>query len=320
MGRPVELVIRDDRADAGRAAEVYRRLVADDGVHLLLGNYSSGLARETIPVVEEARTPCVFPMAWQPGLWRSPHQWAVPTLPLATEVTRPLVEYLRQQGVRRVAVVHASNNYAADLAKGLRQWLDEYGLTTTTTQTYGDGQNLDQAVGNGVRSKPDALAGGNVGDAVPELARAARQAAPKLAHHAWFELDEPVILLDREVVEGMAGFGLWLPTMPYAGNRDFVRRFSQRWESEYPETPIAMLLDHHAAAGYAAGQVLGAAVVQAGAPERGAVRDALFGLDTATVFGRYKLDARGIQVGKTVPVVGYRHGLRDVLWPHELAG
>lgn len=320
LGREARLVVHDDAAEGERAAEIYRRLV-DDGATLLLGNYSSGVARDTIPVVEAARTPCVFPMAWQPRLWLSAHRWAVPTLPLATEVTRPLVEYLQREGVRRAAVVTADNAYAGDLAKGLVQWLREFGVTVTAHQTYsfGDQAGLRSAMVKALGTAPEALAGGNVGDQVPQLAEVARGAGPELDHYAWFELDEPVILPERERVEGMIGFGLWTPNMPYSDNREFVRRFTDRWEREYPEEPIGLLLDHHAAAGYAAAQVLERAVTEADSLEPARVRDALFALDTETVFGRYRLDARGVQVGKIVPVIGYRHGLREVLWPPRLA-
>ncbi|NIR30815.1 MAG: ABC transporter substrate-binding protein [Gammaproteobacteria bacterium] len=320
LGRPVQVVVHDDAAEAQQAAEVYRRLL-EEGVQLLLGNYSSGVAGDTIPVVEAAGVPCVFPMAWQPGLWLREHQWAVPTLPLATEVTRTLLEYLERQGVRRVAVVNADNAYAQDLAKGLVQRVRELGLTLTAHQTYsfGDRVGLEAALTKALGTGPDALAGGNVGDQVPELAKAARAAGPEAGHYAWFELDEPVILEARDAVEGMIGFGLWIPGMPYPGNREFVRRFTNRWEREYPEEPIGLLLDHHAAAGYGAAQVLEAAVTEASTLEPAAVRDALFSFETTTVFGRYRLDARGVQVGKTVPVVGYRHGLREVLWPQPLA-
>jgi len=265
--------------------------------------------------------PCVFPMAWQPALWLAPHRWAVPTLPLASEVTQPLVAYLADQGVRRVAVVHADNAYASDLAAGLVRWLDEFGLERTAVQTYAfdDQGGMEAAIRDALASGPDALAGGNVGDQVPALARAATALEPELAEYAWFELDEPAILPEREVVEGMIGFGLWLPSMPYAGNRDFVARFTQRWQSEYPEIPIALLLDHHAAAGYAAAQVLEAAVASAGSLDRAKVREALFAMSTETVFGPYRLDERGVQVAKTVPVVTYRNGLREVVWPSELA-
>jgi hypothetical protein len=61
------------------------------------------------------------------------------------------------------------------------------------------------------------------------------------------------------------------------------------------------------------------AVEQADTLEPSAVRDALFSLDTTTVFGDYRLDERGVQVGKTVPVIGYRRGLRETLWPQDIA-
>jgi hypothetical protein len=53
--------------------------------------------------------------------------------------------------------------------------------------------------------------------------------------------------------------------------------------------------------------------------EPGPLRDALFELETTTMFGPFRLDDRGVQVGKTVPVVGYRQGLRETVWPAEVA-
>lgn len=321
LGRKVELVLYDDGGKPEGGARAYRRLIEADGVELLLGNYSSGVASATIPVVEEAKLPCVFPMAWQPKLWLAEHRWTVPTLPLASEVTRPLVAYLSEQDAKRVAVVSADNGYARDLSDGLLAWLREFGISVTTHQVYGsaDGPSLEEAVAGALATEPDVLAGGNVGDQIPELVGAVHAAEAEAGGYAWFEMDEPVLLEHRDALEGMVGFGLWLPHMPYPGNRAFVEAFTDRWEREYPDEPIGLLLDHHAAAGYGAARLLEAAVKAAGSFEPKSVRDALFGLETTTPFGGYRLDERGVQVGKTVPVVGYRHGLREVVWPPELA-
>ncbi len=93
----------------------------------------------------------------------------------------------------------------------------------------------------------------------------------------------------------------------------------ERWQGEYPDIPVGLLLDHHAAAGYAAGQVLEAAVTEARSLAPEAVRNALFSLVATTVFGRYRWDEQGVRVGRRVPFIGYWNGLREVIWPLELA-
>ncbi len=77
----------------------------------------------------------------------------------------------------------------------------------------------------------------------------------------------------------------------------------ERWHGEYPDIPVGLLLDHHAAAGYAAVQVLEAAVTEAKSLAPEAVRNALFSLVATTVFGRYRWDDQGVRVGKRVPLL-----------------
>lgn len=320
LGRPVRLTVYDDRNDPDLAARLFRKLVLEDGVDLLLGNYGSGLARATIPVVEAAGVPCVFPMAWQDALWDAPHRYAAPLLPVASTVCRPLARFLRRQGVERAAAIWADNDYARDLGASLVRWLDAEGITIAYRAEYGQARPLEAVLAEAASGTPDVLAGGNIGDTIPSITDALANEGLSFPAYAFFELDEPVLLAHRDALEGASGFGLWLPSMPFPDNRRFVRDFAWRWEPEYPDRAVGLLLDHHSAAGYAAGQITERAVAQAGSLDRDAVRDALFALDTATVFGPYRLGPGGKQVGKQVPVVGYRDGLRVPLWLPSVDG
>ena len=319
LGRRVDLTVLDDANDPDRAVAAYRRLIDEEGVDLLLGNYGSGLARVTIPVVEDAGMPCVFPMAWQPALWTQGHRWAAPLLPLATEVAHPLLDYHVEHGVRRVALIWAGNDYARDLAESVRQGAATRELELVFEGEYGDDAELLAVLEGAHSARPDLLAGGNLGERIPHVVASLGELELNFPAYAWFELDEPVLLEHRDELEGMTGFGLWLPSMPFEDNARFVHDFAHRWEPEYPKEAIGLLIDHHSSAGYAAAQLTQSAVEAAGTVESSAVRDALFGLDTETIFGPFRLDERGIQVGKNVPVVGYRQGLRETLWPPEIA-
>ena len=52
-------------------------------------------------------------------------------------------------------------------------------------------------------------------------------------------------------------------------------------------------------------------------PDR--VRDVLLALDTVTVFGHYKVDADGFQVGHKMVTAQWQDGAKVIVWPEELA-
>ena len=75
-----------------------------------------------------------------------------------------------------------------------------------------------------------------------------------------------------------------------------------------------------AAAGYAAGQVLAAAVAAAGTAEPEKLRAALAALRADTVLGSYRVDpATGTQLGMQPVVVQIERGRPEPVWPEALA-
>lgn len=108
------------------------------------------------------------------------------------------------------------------------------------------------------------------------------------------------------LAEGMTGNTAWKPLLRTPGNLEFVTAYRRRWGT---------IPDTHGAQGYAAGQIIGEAVRQAGSLARAAVRDALFRLDTRTVFGRFRVNAHGLQIGKVNAIVQWQRGHRQVVWP-----
>jgi ABC-type branched-subunit amino acid transport system substrate-binding protein len=151
------------------------------------------------------------------------------------------------------------------------------------------------------------------------ILKMARDVGLKPKYFAWAEIDELGWTdVPRQLVERMVGSVMWLPQMPFPGNRQFVRRFKKRFvESSSPDR-VTQLLDHHPPAGFAAGQLMQMAVQKAGSFNRTAIRDALFEMKAETVFGRYQVDARGAQVGKINAVAQWQGGRREFVWPDRL--
>ena len=54
-----DIIYYDDESDSSRAAQLAERLIKQDGVHNMLGPYSSGLTKAMAPVTEENKIPMV---------------------------------------------------------------------------------------------------------------------------------------------------------------------------------------------------------------------------------------------------------------------
>jgi branched-chain amino acid transport system substrate-binding protein len=92
-----------------------------------------------------------------------------------------------------------------------------------------------------------------------------------------------------------------------------MKEFIAEYEKRYGEKP-----NYHAGATYGALQVTEAAVKKAGSFDSQKVRDALASIDVMTVFGRYKVNAKGMNQGEGL-TFQILDGKRRVVYPGELA-
>lgn len=96
---------------------------------------------------------------------------------------------------------------------------------------------------------------------------------------------------------------------PARGRQD---PFTADYHKEYGEVP-----SYFAATAYAAGQILQAAVTQAGTLDRTAVRRALATMDATSIIGRYGVDRTGLQIRNISMIIQIQQGERKVVWPPE---
>ena len=94
----------------------------------------------------------------------------------------------------------------------------------------------------------------------------------------------------------------------YPGAREFV-------ESSKKEFPGAS----PSAAGYGACQILVEAIKRAGSLDREKLRDAILKIDHNTVFGGFRVDRDGVQIGRKMLLFQWQDGKRVIVWPEELA-
>jgi branched-chain amino acid transport system substrate-binding protein len=113
-----------------------------------------------------------------------------------------------------------------------------------------------------------------------------------------------------ELVELRAG-GLIPIARQYPGAREFVESYKKEFSGAD--------LSFFSAAGYSGCQILVEAVRRAGSLDSGKLRDAILKMHHNTVFGEFRVDRDGFQIGHKMLIFQWQDGKKVIVWPEELA-
>jgi branched-chain amino acid transport system substrate-binding protein len=115
---------------------------------------------------------------------------------------------------------------------------------------------------------------------------------------------------EPELVTLRAG-GLVPIARQYPGAREFV----ESYRKEFPGADLS----YQTAQGYGACQILLEGIRRAGSLAGEKVRDAILKMDLQTVFGAFKVDQDGVQIGHQMLLFQWQDGKKVIVWPEELA-
>ena len=325
-GRTHELELRclDDRSDARRCAEIYHALCGAERVHLLLGPYSSRLARVAAPIAEAAGMMMLNHGGADDGLYTQGMRMLVGVLTPASDYFVPFARLLAELKFwrKRLAIVTAATPFASDVGAGLERACHErparwHGVRVRVK--YRGDFARDEALARLLpalgRNRINALAAaGNFAQDVA-LVRAVVAANPNLpvlacvaagVHGFGAELGE--------AAEGIVGPSQWeahARIVPELGPPpdDFARRMCK---SGFPDC------DYTAAQAYAAGLVGAAAVRKCDSLDQHRLREAIGEMRTSTLFGDFAIDrVTGRQIAHQMLLVQWHMGRKEIIQPQS---
>jgi branched-chain amino acid transport system substrate-binding protein len=313
LGRKVRLVYYDDESKPDTAARLYEKLITDDKVDLLFGPYSSGVTMAASTVAEKHGFPMVSTGASASKIWSRGYKNIFGLYTPANTYMDQILEFAKSKGLKRVALINADTAFPRAVAAGVRVTAKRLGMEVVFDEEYGKASTDFAAMILRMKTKkPDMVIGGSY---LPDSTAFMRQAKENRLYAKIFAFAVGPGLPDFGTnlgpdAEGVMGNTQWEATLNIPGAKDF----GERYKKKYGHEP-----GYHAAGGYGAGQVLQAAVATAGSLDRDKVRQALSDLDTTTIFGRYKVDATGLQVGKPGYSIQWIGGERHVVLPADVA-
>ena len=173
LGRPLELVVEDDRSEPAAAVRIYEKLLAQSTrVDAVLGPYSSPITDAVADVTEKHRMVMVAPGAAASSLFRKGRKFLF-MLPSRAEVyLEGLIDMAARRGLRTVALAHEDTLATRAMAQGTAELAKKRGLSVVLVEAYPKGTTDFSAILTKVRAaNPDVLAAATYFDDAVALTR-----------------------------------------------------------------------------------------------------------------------------------------------------
>ncbi len=325
--RDIELVCIDDRSDPLQTVEIYRSLCFENPCDIILGPYSSLLARAAAPITSEAGRVFINHGGADDELYSRGDRMIVGVLSPASNYMVGFVKLLAALKFwrKRVAIVAAPTPFARAVSGGIeRECEARYArrrrvkIRVKWNAPFDPGTSAVKLFPALKRNRVNAVvsAGSYAHDlAVVRAIVAANLNVPVLgcvaAGVSAFGAD-----LGAEAA-GIVGPSQWeegVAVTPELGlsTREFVRAIRPALRGESP--------DYTATQAYAAAVLAAGAIARADSLDQQRIRDAFSDLRTTTLFGDFQIDRlTGRQVGHHMLLVQWHEGRKMVIEPESHA-
>jgi branched-chain amino acid transport system substrate-binding protein len=315
LGRKVKLTLLDDKSDTQTAIKLYEKLITEDKVDVLLAPYSSGITEAAANVNERYKMPFVAFGAASTPIWEKGRKYIFNLIAVAEDYQKGAVHLAKQIGVKRAAIIGEDSLFPRMSAKGAREWAKKLGIQIVVEENYPLKQTDFTALLQKIKAAGAEAIFSNsyFADAAAQMRQLREQNINLKLFSGTVGPGLPAFAEQLgDTAEYVLGFSQWEP-LPQILKHPGMKEFIENYEKRYGEKP-----NYHAATAFAAMQVTEAAIKKAGTFDNEKLRDALATIETHSILGRYKVDARGMNEHEGVTFQILR-GQRRIVWPEKWA-
>ena len=334
---PVKLVAYDDQSDTATAATLYSRLITQDNVDILAADYGAPLTSVAVPIARDHKMLLINQTGLDASFFTSDNPYiALIDEPVYRVWPKPLADFLAHDGpglgIKRVAILYATNDFTGALANALRKFIKDSnsGLEIVFDQGVPTETSNYTAVLNNIHAAdPDAVV--ELGDEENDIVflHNLQESAIKFkflfciyptVHTELFEK-----LVGNKAVDYVFGYvtASQISHQPNFGMS--LKEYSAAWHKKYAD--LQLEFNFNSVAGYTTGLVLEKALATATSLDQLELRKAILSLSgqLKTLDGSFELDpATGAQVGESSPIGQLVPDEEDHLklltvWPPDVA-
>ena len=294
-----DIIYYDDESDSSRAAQLAERLIKQDGVHYMLGPYSSGLTKAMAPVTEENKIPMVEANGASRSLFTKGYKYLFAVLSAANQYLEVAIDLAVEKNGGQpvnIAMAFEQDAFSQDVRIGVVEAAERTGSTITIDDKLPKELNDMAATLAKVKAtKPDVLV-------VSGHSKGALTAIRQISE---MQVDVPMLAMthcDASKLAKQHGknseYALcaaqWHKTLSYSD--EFFGDGAQ-YDKEFTEI-YGYAPPYQAAESSAALLVYKAAFEKADSLDKDKIRDALAQTDMQTFYGNIKFSDTGQNIAK----------------------
>jgi branched-chain amino acid transport system substrate-binding protein len=139
MGKKVELITYDDRADGKDAVALARKLIEQDKVVAVVGGSYSTPSRAMAPIFQEEKIPAVYAYAVHPDVTKAGNFNFRNGFLGMVEGKAAAYTAVKLLKAKKIALLISDNDFGRTLAEGFKMYIDKYAkgaATITSVQAY----------------------------------------------------------------------------------------------------------------------------------------------------------------------------------------
>lgn len=312
LGRKLVLKVYDDKSSPGEAVRLYTRLITDEHVNLLIGPYSSGVTQAIAPLINKYQMATIEPGASMPDLYRKGNKWNIQGTPPSTTYLDELLPDAKKDGAKTMAIMALKSAFTLACEKARLAQAKKLGIKVVYQTQYSLPAPDFSAIGLAIKqAHPDVvLACTYFPDAVGFVKALHDQGfAPRFFGETVGPVEGAFGKAVGPLANGIISNTSWWYNFKTPGSQKVVAEY----KAKYHEMP-----DYHAMTGYAAVQVLGAAVQGSKSLNQAKIRHWMLHNTPETVTGKFKVNANGLNEGSQY-MVQWQNNEMKLLTPAKYA-
>jgi branched-chain amino acid transport system substrate-binding protein len=310
---PIKLIAYDDQSSTATAATLYNQLITRDKVDLLISDSGSVLTSVAVPIARDHKMLLIDQTGTGATFFNQDNPYIVlMSDPVSSIWPKYVGEFLNndgyQLGIRRVAIVYATNDFTSTQANAVRKSLKDAGKVQIV---YDNGvatntSNYTVLLQNIRAANPDAVVHLGYPDNDIAFLRNLQDGGVKFK---WLFCIYPGLeteLLEKNVgAKGLQYVYSYVTSSVINYKPNFgmtLAEFKAAWDKKYAGGHVEF--GFNSVAGYTTGLVLEKALATTDSMDQLALRKAIFAQSgkLKTLDGDFMLDEHGAQIGEITPL------------------
>lgn len=133
LGKPMELIFADTEGLPERGSAVAERLIDENNVVALAGEYHSAVGLAIAEVAHAKHVPVLFSETWADAITETGYPEVFRIAPASTMVSRTTAEWLADVGAQNIVIIAENTDYGTGQAEADQKFFEDLGMTVADT-------------------------------------------------------------------------------------------------------------------------------------------------------------------------------------------